>query len=769
MLKIKRIIDYIMKNIPTYIVTLWILLLPFVTLENYKTNTVNFTLINIILIIILLITYLYDVIKNKFDINIYDITAYILLQLNLLSTIFAVKEDTAWAGFIRQNGFFTITFYIILILTLKRTLTKKNTKIILSSIIINGIINVVYASLQLFTNLNFIYRFDKPYMASALLTNPNYLGSLMSLLLALTISLLTLKDNHQIIYSILSFIFLLGLIFAQSTGPLVGLIIALILLLIIIIVRYRKKLKKYLIILCALTLCFCAVERTCRIYYQYKGYTLDERYTIVGGLEDIYKFIGKYIFGKTYPKEEEMGNGRIWIWKNSIPLLSKYPLLGCGPDNFVHVFPQTKPKVIFVEAHNIYLNYAINNGLIAASIYIIFLIYIIYEAIRVNNKTITILLIGYISFIVQAIFSVSIIQVQTLFYAYLAVLLALIKLLDKEKYDIAIYGYYGFQNKGDDFVLNQIINNLLKEDENLKICVLTGKNYEKVKKQVTYKRRNLFNTIIAIKESKYFLTGGGSLLQDKTSNKSFYYYLLILKIATNYNKKIIMYSNGIGPLKNKNIELLKKANLNIHLATLRDKKSYQLLKQIYKDTKIYQTKDEMLTYDYQANDVKTEDYIVVSMKNEPKKKDNIVNLFDDILTIANKEKLKIFILIMDNYKDLKLNKYLSNHNNIEIYNQNDIDSILNLLKNAKGVISMRLHLLILSSLAGISPLAISTNDYKIDEFMKDINSKHIYNLDKITKENIIAYLNDNKKVSIDMLKNKARENIELTIKEIKNG
>ena len=46
------------------------------------------------------------------------------------------------------------------------------------------------------------------------------------------------------------------------------------------------------------------------------------------------------------------------------------------------------------------------------------------------------------------------------------------------------------------------------------------------------------------------LSGGGSLLQDVTSLRSLFYYLFIITLGKLAGKKVMLYSHGIGPIRN---------------------------------------------------------------------------------------------------------------------------------------------------------------------------------------------------------------------------
>ena len=94
-----------------------------------------------------------------------------------------------------------------------------------------------------------------------------------------------------------------------------------------------------------------------------------------------------------------------------------------------------------------------------------------------------------------------------------------------------ISGYYGFDNFGDEAILNVLVSNLKKNE--IEVCVIS-KNPQKTSKKLDIKSVYTFSILSilkSIKSSDVLISGGGSLLQDVTSLKSLFYYLFIIFIA----------------------------------------------------------------------------------------------------------------------------------------------------------------------------------------------------------------------------------------------
>ncbi|MCX7710248.1 MAG: polysaccharide pyruvyl transferase CsaB [Clostridia bacterium] len=144
------------------------------------------------------------------------------------------------------------------------------------------------------------------------------------------------------------------------------------------------------------------------------------------------------------------------------------------------------------------------------------------------------------------------------------------------KYDAIISGYFGFNNIGDDAMLLAIINNLRKHKKDMKILVLSKSPQQT---QAAYNvdsiyRFNILHLLYIMSNSKLFINGGGSLIQDNTSTRSVFYYLLMIWLAKKLGMKVMIYANGIGPLNRESNRKLTKFVLNqVDVITLREEMS----------------------------------------------------------------------------------------------------------------------------------------------------------------------------------------------------
>lgn len=141
---------------------------------------------------------------------------------------------------------------------------------------------------------------------------------------------------------------------------------------------------------------------------------------------------------------------------------------------------------------------------------------------------------------------------------------------------LLISGYYGFNNTGDEAILESLVLGFKKIDPNIRLTFLSN-NPDQTKRQYNVgavSRNNLFSVLFC----DAFISGGGGLLQDKTSSKSLWYYLGLVRLAQLLGKKTFIIGQGIGPIRSKlNNLLLKSVLKRCTLITVRDQPSYDLI------------------------------------------------------------------------------------------------------------------------------------------------------------------------------------------------
>ncbi len=304
--------------------------------------------------------------------------------------------------------------------------------------------------------------------------------------------------------------------------------------------------------------------------------------------------------------------------------------------------------------------------------------------------------------------------------------------------DVIISGYYGFENIGDDSLLTSIIAGIRERVPEARVTVLAKrpKRLAKICGVRTINRFNLPRIAFEMRRAKLLISGGGSLLQDGTSKKSLYYYVCIMKMAKRMNLKLMLYSNGLGPLRS---EYGKKATADIlseaDYVSLREKESMLLARELSKDScpsltadpafLIEPACDQWLLHIMKREEISGK-FFVVSIK-DGNNFDGMatggrtVDMFaEEIGRVAKKYEMTPIFVPMYPSRDTEITELLAHKCGCgKIIRGLTASELLGLLKRAEFVIGTRLHMLIFAASAGVPMLGISY-DPKINGFMSYI-------------------------------------------------
>ncbi len=308
--------------------------------------------------------------------------------------------------------------------------------------------------------------------------------------------------------------------------------------------------------------------------------------------------------------------------------------------------------------------------------------------------------------------------------------------LAKSKCDIAILGYYGFRNSGDDALLQAMINSLRKIQPDVSINVLSSNPRETKRHydvEATY-RYNIFKVIKAIKKCRLFILGGGSLIQDGTSTKSLLYYLWFTRTAKKCGKKVMLYANGIGPVfKKANQKCAAKVLNSVDVITLREDDSLAELKNMGIGVpKIILTADPAFAID-EINETAADEilknvgieegkpYACISVrkwKNAPENFNELCAKMADY--IAEKYNITPVFIPMQYPYDASVGRNIvmsMKKRGVFISKRLDLSTMLGIVKKSEMVISVRLHMLIYATMQSVPCIGIAY-DPKVSSFQK---------------------------------------------------
>ncbi|RKI69712.1 polysaccharide pyruvyl transferase CsaB [bacterium 1xD42-67] len=164
----------------------------------------------------------------------------------------------------------------------------------------------------------------------------------------------------------------------------------------------------------------------------------------------------------------------------------------------------------------------------------------------------------------------------------------------RRRYRVVMSGYYGFGNAGDDAILESIHQSIRSASDEVAVTVLSN-DPELTRKQYGLEavpRFRALRVFRALWKGDALLSGGGSLLQDATSTRSLVYYLSVIHCARLLHKPVMLYANGIGPVRDPaNRRRVRRAVERAALVTLRDHASARELAEMGVERPVQVTAD----------------------------------------------------------------------------------------------------------------------------------------------------------------------------------
>jgi len=151
----------------------------------------------------------------------------------------------------------------------------------------------------------------------------------------------------------------------------------------------------------------------------------------------------------------------------------------------------------------------------------------------------------------------------------------------KRRYEIALCGYYGFGNLGDELLAKAAVS--LAEECGTprdRLVVLSG-NPDVTKKSLgteAVDRWSPLKVLEALKASRSLLLGGGGLFQDSTSVRSAFYYWGVVRLAGFARCRPWCFGQSVGPFRSRTAQALARAALSrCEERVVRDRSSLGML------------------------------------------------------------------------------------------------------------------------------------------------------------------------------------------------
>ena len=178
----------------------------------------------------------------------------------------------------------------------------------------------------------------------------------------------------------------------------------------------------------------------------------------LGNKDTYYYYNHGYCYDKIVPAKsigfrgkESFASGRGYIWSRTLPLIKDHIFLGCGSDNFIFAFPAKDYVMsenagfggqILTKPHSMYLQIAIESGVVSLIAFLVFYIMYFISSIRLYLKSVDHhelkkygvgIFIGTIGYMVAGLANDSMICVAPIFWAFIGIGIAINRIIRNEQ------------------------------------------------------------------------------------------------------------------------------------------------------------------------------------------------------------------------------------------------------------------------------------------------------------------------------------------------
>ena len=296
---------------------------------------------------------------------------------------------------------------------------------------------------------------------------------------------------------------------------------------------------------------------------------------------------------------------------------------------------------------------------------------------------------------------------------------------------VLISGYYGFDNAGDEAILEATVDGIrrhIPEADPVILSANPGRSAALTGARAVHRYR--WREIRPfMQRGSLFVSGGGGLFQDATSRRSLFYYLGILLVARWRGMKTMIYAQGLGPLRRASSRAAVRALLSrVDRITFRDEASACLLKEIGVRSAAEVTADPVFTLQLAPTECAArilkaagvpagQPLIAVSLRQWPAFTQASQLAIAKILEACCQGNGAHLVFIpMHRPEDVTIAETMSHLAGIPaVVLREPITpaEIAAVLANCDALVAMRLHALILGSLSGLPSVALSY-DPKVD-------------------------------------------------------
>lgn len=412
------------EKITTIIIILISVLAPILIIPRNVGST-YFAKLIILLVLGTILLFLFLLNYKKVNIDKKDTLLLIFGGLVILSTFLSSNIKNSIIGEKdRYEGMLTFFVYILIFFSSKK-IFKEN--------YIKKFINIMYIVILIICTLSifqyYIVKIDLPPIffkrkyggSSATFGNSNFFGSFVSIFLPISMSAYIINGKKK--YLISTVLLFAGMLVSIARSSWVAFLIYFIIMIAYCIYKRKKEyFKRFILILITFICTFMIISFTG------KENIIKKHKTMISEIKQV----------TTTGITDKMGSSRIEIWKVTLRLIQKHPLIGVGVDNLKDGLYKNidmildggayqftiKSDTVIDKAHNEYLQIAATIGIPALIIYLIFIGIIVLKNLKlsIKNNARFIMLMSIISYLIQAFFNISTIGVAPLFWLMLGLI-----------------------------------------------------------------------------------------------------------------------------------------------------------------------------------------------------------------------------------------------------------------------------------------------------------------------------------------------------------
>lgn len=316
---------------------------------------------------------------------------------------------------------------------------------------------------------------------------------------------------------------------------------------------------------------------------------------------------------------------------------------------------------------------------------------------------------------------------------------------------LVLSGYYGFGNLGDEALLAAAVAGLRRRLPGARLVVLSGDPARTAAEHgvEAVPRHHPLQVARALRGARLLLSGGGSLLQDVTGPFSLPYYLAVIELALRLGVPVVIFAQGIGPLRGAvSRALAGRALRRVRAIAVRDPDSLAVLAELgVRGVPVEVTADLALTLDPPPARAQAggggAPYLVVNVRRRELDGSAARTLGRALARVAREAGCGLVFVPMHAAEDVPAARAVASHAQdarvpVQLLERRlGLSEALALIAGAEAVLAMRLHALIFAALAGRLPLGLSY-DPKVDAFLRRIGLSAVAPMRGLPPEPVLA-------------------------------